>query len=57
MASARKKFKPKKTDAFEPTAVYAAFAKEAFTDRTITAVRLIEGRDNRGNLDLEYEES
>lgn len=56
MAAARKKFKPKKGE-FEPPHVYAAFAKEAFTDRTITAVRLIEARDSRGNLDLEYEES
>ncbi len=55
MASARKKFKAKKTDAFEPTAVYAAFAKELL-DGDVTATRLYAGLDSRGNLELEYDD-
>ncbi len=54
---ARKKFKAKKADTFEPVALYAAFAKEVFTDRTTAAVRLYEGKDNRGNIELEYDDS
>ena len=56
MASARKKFKPKKVQQFEPPEVYGAFAKAAFFDREITATRLHESRDNRGNVDLEYDD-
>lgn len=55
MASARKKFKPKKTEVFEPGGVYGAFIKELQAG-TITATRLHEGVDNRGNIELEYDD-
>jgi hypothetical protein len=55
MASARKKFKAKKADAFEPQAIYGAFIKD-LQSGAIDATRLHEGRDNRGNLELEYDD-
>ncbi len=55
MASARKKFKPKRGNQFEPADMYAAFIGELQAG-TVTATRLHESRDNRGNLDLEYDD-
>ena len=55
MASARKKFKAKRVDAFEPQAIYGAFIKDLLSG-DINATRLHEGVDNRGNLELEYDD-
>lgn len=55
MASARKKFKPKKSHQFEPSQMYGSFIGEVLAG-TVTATRLHESRDARGNLDLEYDD-
>lgn len=55
MASARKKFKPKKKDAFEPTEVHAAFMKDLLAG-DVKATRLYAGVGARGNLELEYDD-
>lgn len=56
MASKKKKpKKPKKTHVFEPRDLYADFIGELLGGG-ITADRLYETRDARGNLVLEYDD-
>lgn len=56
MAAKKKKTKkPKKADKFEPADLYADFVG-SLLDGSITADRLYESRDSRGNLILEYDD-
>ncbi len=56
MASARKKYKKSKhPEAFEPEALYGNFIGDVLAG-TVKAVKLVEGLDNRGNLQLEYDD-
>lgn len=56
MASKKKKTKrPKKAHVFEPPQLYADFIGDLLSG-AITADRLYESRDARGNLVLEYDD-
>lgn len=54
MASARKKFKPKK-NAPDTRRTYAAFIGDLL-DGAIRATKLIEGQDGQGRPDFEYDD-
>lgn len=55
MASRKNYNKTRRPDEFEPPQIYASFMKDLLAG-TVTATKLVDGRDGNGNVKLQYDD-